>query len=99
MAKGSTSPEQLTGLGQGVQGSQYIQTKGLVLESPDGDASKVVISFQDVPLGGNSIQISPPHTSQMIHGSRYDLGSNKTSHFGNNYDKANAETRALLDVE
>ena len=98
-SKGGASLEKLEGLGQGVQGSQYMQSKVSELESPDADASKVVISFQDVPLTGNSIHISPPQTSQMMHGSRYDLGDNRTSQFGNNYDRANAETRALLDVE
>ena len=59
-AKGGSSLEKLEGLGQGVQGSQYMQSKISELESPDADASKVVISFQDVPLGGNSMHISPP---------------------------------------
>ena len=57
LAKGGSS---LEGLGQGVQGSQYMQSKISELESPDADASKVVISFQDVPLGGNSMHISHP---------------------------------------
>ena len=38
------SPALNEGLGQGTQGSQYIEARNDVMESPDG-ASKIVISF------------------------------------------------------
>ena len=58
-----------------MQGSQYMQGRETAMESPDGNASKIVISFQDVPLSGSSINVSPPQTSQMLRGNRYDLSA------------------------
>lgn len=67
--------------------------------SPEGNTSKLM-DFHEVALSGG-IQISPPnHEGIEMRMSGFG-GSNRNGRYdlGSNYERASAETRALLDVE
>jgi len=67
--------------------------------SPEANGSKIM-DFHDVPLGGG-ISISPPnHEGVDMRMSGFG-GNNRNGLYdlGSNYERASAETRALLDVE
>ncbi len=67
--------------------------------SPEANSSKI-IDFHDVPLENGSHMASPPnHEGLNIKMNGYGGNSRKAYNLGNNYERASAETRALLDVE
>ena len=67
--------------------------------SPEANSSKI-IDFHNVPLENGSHMASPPnHEGLNIKMNGYGGNSRKAYDLGNNYERASAETRALLDVE
>lgn len=71
----------------------------LINISPEADGSKV-IDFHDVPLENGSHLASPPnHEGVNMRMNRYGGGNRGGYDLGSNYERASAETRALLDIE
>lgn len=85
--------------GQGTQGSQFNKPQIQIEISPEDNGSKV-IDFHDVPLENRSHLASPPnHDGVNLRISGFEGNSRNAYDLGSNYERASAETRALLDVE
>jgi len=68
--------------------------------SPEGLDGSKAIDFQDVPLEHASHLASPPnHEAVNMRINGFGGNNRKAYDLGTNYERASAETRALLDVE